>query len=88
MGQSDYRGELSALSAVNYILMVLTVRASQSQEGHFHTAGRGMERPGHNSAGQLCTLPPTAKAGPLYSNGLRTQAVSIEREPQSLLYKQ
>lgn len=58
--------------------MVLTVTASQPQEEHFHTVGRGMERPGRNSAGRLCTLPLVAEALPLSSNGLHTPAVSTE----------
>lgn len=79
----DYVGKLFISSTVDHMLMVLTVRASQPQEEHFHTAGRGIDRPGHNSVGRLCTLPPVAKALPLSSNGLHTPAVSIEREPQS-----
>ncbi len=69
------------LSTVNHILMVLTVRASQPQEKHFHTAWRGMERPGRNSAGRLYTLLPVAKVLPLFSNDLHTPAVSTEKEP-------
>lgn len=56
--------------------MVLTVKASQQQGKHFHTAGTGTERPGHNSAGQPCTPPRVAKGRLLSSNGLHTPQVS------------
>lgn len=81
-----YGRELYILSAINHTLLVLTLRASQPQEEHFHTAGRGIEMPGRNSAGQLCTLPPAAEALPLSSNGLHIPEVSAEREPQLLTY--
>lgn len=63
------------------------MRASQPQEEHFHTAGRGMVRPEHNSAGQLCTLPAVAKVLPLYSTGQQTPAVSIQRKPVYSTYQ-
>ena len=67
-------------------MVILTVRASQPQEEHFHTPMRDMERPGRNSAVRLCTLPPEARARPLSSTGLHTPAGSAEKEPQSLTY--
>lgn len=71
--------KLYNLSGANHVLKVLTVRASQPQEKHFHTEWKGMERPGHNTAGPRCTLPPVLKALPLYSNDLQIQAVSTEK---------
>lgn len=56
--------------------VILTVRVSQLQEKHFHTAERGMERHGHNSPGPPCTLSPEAKAPPPPSTDLRTPTMS------------
>lgn len=64
--------------------MVLTTRTSQPQEEHFHTEGRGMERPGHNLAELLYKLPQAAKALLLSSNGQHTRAVSKEGHSNSL----
>lgn len=56
--------------------VILTVRVSQPQEKHFHTAERGMERHGHSSAGPPCTLSPEAKAPPPPSTDLHTPTMS------------
>lgn len=59
--------------------VILTVRVSQPQEKHFHTAERGMERHGHNSAGPPCTHSPEAKAPPPPSTDLHTPTMSARR---------
>ena len=61
------------------IKIELTVKASQAQGEHFHTVGRGMERPGHSSAGLLCRLPPRAEGSPQSSIGLHTPTKSREK---------
>lgn len=52
-------------------LALLTEIVSQLQEKHFHTEGRGMERPQRNSTEHQCTPEPQVMVLPLSSNGLQ-----------------